>query len=116
MEFRKLKVYNLAIDFTADIYEISKIIPEHEKYGLTNQLRRAAVSITLNIAEGSGGGSDAEFSRFLRMAIRSLYEVDAILELLIKLKYCKKEQLSEIYEKRLVLGSMLGKFIKTLKS
>jgi len=116
MEFRKLKVYNLAIDFTAEIYELSKQIPEHEKFGLISQLRRAAVSIVLNIAEGSGGGSDAEFSRFLRMAIRSLYEVDAILELLIKLKYCKKEQLIEIYRKRLVIGKMLGQFIKTLNA
>ena len=116
MEFRKLKVYNLAIDFSADVYEVSKDIPEHEKYGLISQMRRAAVSIALNIAEGSGSGSDAEFSRFLRMAIRSLYEIDAIFELLVRLKYCKKERLEEIYNKRLVLGKMLGQFIKTLKA
>lgn len=116
MEFRKLKVYNSAIDFTADIYEISKTIPEHEKYGLISQLRRAGVSIVLNIAEGSGSGSDAEFSRFLRMAIRSLYEVDAILELLVKLNYVKKDDLTGIYKKRLVLGKMLGQFIKTLRA
>ena len=116
MEFRKLKIYNLAVDFTADIYELSKGIPDHEKFGLISQLRRATVSVVLNIAEGSGSGSDPEFSRFLRMAIRSLYEVDAILELLVRLKYCGKEQLIEIYNKRLVLGKMIGQFIKTLKA
>lgn len=116
MEFRKLKVYNLSIDFTAEIYELSKQVPEQEKFGLINQIRRAAVSIPLNIAEGSGSSSDIEFSRFLRIAIRSLYEVDAILELLVKLNYVKKDNLTEIYKKRLVLGKMLGQFIKTLKA
>lgn len=116
MEFRKLKVYNIAIDFTKDIYELSKEIPEHEQFGLISQLRRASVSIVLNIAEGCGGGSNMEFSRFLRMSIRSLYEVDAILELLIKLNYCKRNRIVGIYEKRILLGKMLGQFIKKLKT
>ena len=116
MEFRKLKVYNMAIDLTKDIYELSKEIPTHEQFGLISQLRRASVSVALNIAEGSGSGSTLEFSRFLRMSIRSLYEVDAILELLIKLNYCKRSRIVDIYEKRILLGKMLGQFIKKLKT
>ena len=116
MEFRKLKVYKLAIDFTKEIYKLSIEIPEHEKFGLTSQLRRASVSIVLNIAEGSGSSSDLEFSRFLKMATRSLYEVDAILELLVELNYCSKDRIKDIYSDRLILGKMLGQFIKTLKA
>lgn len=116
MEFRKLKVYNLAIDFVEDIYKLSSEFPADERYGLISQLRRAAVSIALNIAEGSGCGSDAEFSRFLRISIRSLYEVDAILELSIRLKFFNREKIKEIYLKRELLGRMLGQFIKKLKA
>ena len=116
MEFRKLKVYNLAIDFTKEIYRLSGEIPKSEQFGLVSQLRRASVSIVLNIAEGSGGGSSMEFARFLRMSIRSLYEVDAILELLIKLDYCKRDRIQTIYQDRLLLGKMLGQFIKKLRT
>lgn len=116
MEFRKLNVYSLAIKFTKHIYELSNEVPNKERFGLINQLRRASVSIVLNIAEGSGSSSKLEFSRFLKISIRSLYEVDAILELLVELNYCKKERILDIYRERIVLGKMLGQFIKKLKT
>lgn len=116
MEFRKLKIYVLAINFVKEIYQLSRELPKEEQFGLISQLRRAAVSIPLNIAEGSGGGSDLEFSRFLRISIRSLYEVDAILEIIVGLNYCDKERITEIYKTRLILGKMIGQLIKTLKA
>ena len=116
MEFRKLKVYNRAVYFTKEVYILSKEIPRTEEFGLVSQLRRAAVSIALNIAEGSGSSSKIEFARFLSMSIRSLYEVDATLELLVKLDYCKRERITNIYEERIVLGKMLGQFIKKLRT
>ena len=79
-------------------------------------MRRAVISIVLNIAEGCGCGSDMEFSRFLKFSIRSLYEVDAILELMVELKYCSRERIAEIYKTRLTLGKMLDQFIKKLKA
>jgi len=72
MDFRNLRVYKIAINFTKEIYELSKEIPEYEQFGLVSQLRRAVVSIVLNIAEGCGCGSDIEFSRFLKFSIKSL--------------------------------------------
>lgn len=113
-EFRNLKVYNEAVDFVAKIYKFANIFPREEKYGLVDQLKRASVSVVLNIAEGSGSNSKIELARFLRISLRSLYEVDAILELSVKLNFCSKKDIGEIYERRLLLGNMLGKFLKTL--
>jgi len=64
--FRKLTVWQRSIQFVSLIYKITSVFPREEKYGLVDQIRRAAVSICLNIAEGSGAGSDPEFIRFLR--------------------------------------------------
>lgn len=113
-DFRNLKVYNEAVDFVAKIYKFIRIFPKEEKYGLSDQLRRAAVSVVLNIAEGSGGNSKIEFARFLRISLRSLYEVDAVLELSVKLDFCSRTDIKDIYSQRLKLGNMLGKFLKTL--
>ena len=68
------------IDYVARIYKLTSRFPINERFGLTDQLRRASVSITLNIAEGCGAGSKLEFIRFLKMAQRSAYEVMAALE------------------------------------
>ncbi|MCU0666152.1 MAG: four helix bundle protein [Candidatus Omnitrophica bacterium] len=62
------------MDFIERVYLKTSKFPQSECYGLTSQVRRAAVSIALNIAEGSGSGSDLEFKRFLNIALRSSYE------------------------------------------
>jgi four helix bundle protein len=77
--YRELVVWQKAHQFTIDIYYASACFPREEIFGITSQLRRAAVSVELNIAEGSGRGSDAEFARFLRMARGSLREIDNLL-------------------------------------
>jgi four helix bundle protein len=69
--FRKLKIYQRAIEFTVEIYKLSKLFPKEELYCLTGQIRRAVTSISLNIAEGSGSNSEKEFKRFLEIALRS---------------------------------------------
>ena len=73
--FRKLKVWQRAMDFVAEIYKLSAGFPRTEQFGLTSQIRRAATSIPLNVAEGAGSGSNPEFQRFLSYALRSSYEV-----------------------------------------
>ncbi len=87
--FRKLIIYQRAIDFAIDIYKISKFFPKEELYGLTNQLRRAVNSISLNIAEGAGNSSEREFKRFLEFALRSANEVVTCLEIASRLNYCR---------------------------
>ena len=63
--FENLEVYQLAQEYAVDIYVISEVFPVKEQFGITNQLRRAAGSISFNIAEGNGRGSPADFTRFL---------------------------------------------------
>ena len=89
--FRKLKVWQRAMDFVAEIYKTSAGFPRSEQFGLTSQIRRAATSIPLNVAEGAGSGSNSEFQRFLSYALRSSYEVMTALEIAQRLGYCSTD-------------------------
>ena len=73
--FEKLDVWQEAIQFADAVYQITKKFPEFERFGLINQMRRAAVSISSNIAEGSSRGSRADFGGFIEIATGSLFEV-----------------------------------------
>jgi len=110
--FERLIAWQKAMDFCERVYDVSMCFPKEEVYGLTSQFRRASVSIPLNIAEGSGCGSDREFSRFLSVALRSQYEVVTILRLAERLGYLTLEQ-SQQMEKE---SSEVGKLIQGLKN
>jgi four helix bundle protein len=97
-DFRKLKVWKHGMGFVTEIYRISADFPRSEQFGLTNQLRRAAISIPMNIAEGSGAGSNKEFQRFLSFVLRSTYEVMSALEIAERLGYCKTEELQPLLD------------------
>jgi four helix bundle protein len=73
--FEKLDVWHRAIKHAALVYSITKSFPDDERFGLISQMRRAAVSVSSNIAEGSGRTSDVEFARFIEIAYGSLMEV-----------------------------------------
>jgi len=73
--FKQLNVWQKAIDYTVQIYKLSKEFPDEEEYGITSQIRRAAVSISCNISEGAGKSSNKDFNRFLNMALGSANEV-----------------------------------------
>jgi hypothetical protein len=62
--FEDLEIYRLSVDLAFDVYKLTKQLPESEKYALTNQLKRASTSVTLNIAEGRGRGTDKDFAKF----------------------------------------------------
>jgi len=112
--FRKLKIYSRAIDFSTLIYTLTKSFPKDEQFGLTNQIRRAVVSISLNIAEGSGNKSNKEFKRFLEIALRSNYEVMACLEIALRLRYCKKEDYKTLIAESDDIAAMIVGFSKQL--
>ncbi len=76
-KFERLKVYGLSLDYIDRVYDITSKLPRSEEYNLSSQIKRAATSIALNIAEGSTGQSDPEQARFLSMAIPSLLETIA---------------------------------------
>lgn len=92
--FEKLDIYHLSVDFAATIYRLTAGFPADERFGLTNQLRRASTSIALNIAEGSGRQSGKDFAHFLMQARGSAYEVMSALQLAARLGYLQPEQLS----------------------
>ena len=73
--FEKLDVWQVAIEFADLIYELTRSFPQEERFGLTNQMRRAAVSVSSNLAEESSRGSRQDFSRFVEIATGSLFEV-----------------------------------------
>jgi four helix bundle protein len=80
-DYHQLDIWNRAMDYVAAVYRFAANLPAQEKYNLDSQLRRAAVSVPLNIAEGCGATSNTEFARFLGYAYRSLKEVVTALEL-----------------------------------
>jgi hypothetical protein len=73
--FEKLEVWQEAIQFADSVYTITRTFPDEERFGLTNQMRRAAVSISSNLAEGSSRSSRPDFARFVEIATGSLFEV-----------------------------------------
>ena len=115
-KFRKLSIWHKAMDLIEDVYKTTKTFPKDELYGLTNQVRRASVSIAMNIAEGSGADSDMEFKRFLIIALRSAYEVMCGIELSIKLKYITEEKGNKILNQLEELSAMITGFTKKLKA
>ncbi len=98
------------------IYEITSDFPKTEIYGLTSQIRRAAVSIPTNISEGSGRNSDVELSRFLTISMGSASEVEYLLQLAHDLKYITKENYTKMDSDFNEIQKMLTSFIKRLKS
>ena len=102
------------MDFIEIIYKITNKFPACEIYGLTSQLRRAALSIALNIAEGSGSGFDKEFCRFLNISLRSSYEVVCGVEVAKRLNYCNQEETDGLLKQCDELSAMISGLKKSL--
>lgn len=83
--FKQLLIWQKGMDLVAGIYELSKYLPEEEKYSLTSQIRRASVSIPSNIAEGSSRKSQKDYSRFIEIALGSCYELETQILIIEKL-------------------------------
>ena len=90
--FKKLKVYDKAIDLGCEVRKMLKKYPRDEMFALSQQFRRAVDSIALNIAEGSGNSSNKEFSRFLDYSIRSTYECICCLDISMKNEFITTTQ------------------------
>lgn len=114
--FRNLKIYSRSIEFAVEIYTLSRTFPREELYGITSQIRRAATSISLNIAEGSGNTSEKEFRRFLEIALRSNYEVMSCLEIAKRLTYCDEDKYRVLIAEADEIAAMIVGFSKSLCS
>ena len=115
LNHKNLDVWKLAVKFVSFIYKITSTYPKEELFSLTNQTRRAAVSISANISEGSSRKSLVERKRFYEIARSSLVEVDNHLEIAIELEYLSKETLMKIDEIVNELFAKLSKFIEKAK-
>ncbi len=113
-DYRKLEIWQRGMDYTTKLYKLSSTLPSEEKYGLISQLRRAAYSIPLNIAEGAGCESKKEFKLFLEYAHRSVHEVLTILELCIRLHLCDKVVINNLIEEGREIRAMIYGFMKKL--
>jgi len=94
--YRDLVAWQKAMALAQEVYRVTSSFPDAEKFGMMSQMRRAAVSVASNIAEGFGRSSKAEFSRFLTMAKGSLFELQTQAELSRRLGWLKGEQLSAL--------------------
>jgi len=115
-KFEKLDVWQKAIDFADLVYSITKSFPTDERFGLTNQMRRAAVSVSANIAEGSARISNADFARFIEIATGSLFEVVSESTVAKRQGYLVQKDFVAIYEAAEEQGRMLSGLRRTLVS
>ncbi len=113
--FKDLEIWKKSREFCAKIYTVTSRYPETEKFGLTNQLRRASVSIPSNIAEGSSRKSNKDFSRFLQMTLGSAYEIETQLLISYDLNFINQAELDELYKDLESIIKMTSKFNATLK-
>lgn len=95
-DFRKLDVWSASIDFVSVIYELTTKYPDHEKFGVISQMRRAAISIPSNIAEGCSRRTSAEFARFIEIALGSAFELETQIIVTHKLNYISAEKCAEL--------------------
>ena len=115
--YRDLLVWQKAMVFVTEVYKTTRAFPREEVYGLTSQIRRCAVSIPSNIAEGYGRNSTRDYIRFLQIASGSLYELQTQLEISANLEYLNKIEIGQLYslsrEIERMLSSLINKLVST---
>jgi len=112
--YRDLLVWQKAMSLVTEIYRASKSFPQIEAYGLTSQLRRCAVSIPSNMAEGYGRHSTQEYLRFLHIAAGSLYELQTQVEISRNLGYLDRSETERLYALSREIERMLSSLIRKL--
>jgi four helix bundle protein len=112
----KLEVWKRAVDLVIRIYEVTKSFPSEEKFGLVSQIRRAAVSIPANIAEGAARQTDKDFFHFLSVAQGSASGLETELLIAQRLKYIEIENYQKIYEELNAIARMIVGLSQKIKS
>ncbi len=112
--YRDLIVWQKSMELVTQIYKITKTFPKEENYGLISQIRRCAVSIPSNIAEGYGRQSTNDYLRFLKISIGSLYETQTQLEIALNLEYLSGDEFKMIYELSREIERMLSSLCKKI--
>ncbi len=115
-DFQDLLIWQKSHKLSIIIYRLTKQLPKEELFGITSQIRRSAISVENNIAEGFGRRTKKDFANFLYMALGSLYETRSMLRVCNELEYISKELYRETDGKYVILSYMLKKFISSLES
>lgn len=113
--YRDLIVWRKSMDLVTTIYEKTKQFPKEETYNLASQLKRSAVSIPSNIAEGYGRNSSGDYTRFLQIASGSLYELQTQLEICFRLKLLNEDNYNKIIPLSIEIEKMLSSLISKIK-
>lgn len=115
-DFRQLKVWEKSHQLALAIYTATKNFPKEELYGLTSQIRRSSMSIPTNIAEGCGRFTDADFARFLQMAMGSASETEYQLILARDLDFLPKDSYEKLHSEVEEVKRMLASLLKTIRT
>jgi four helix bundle protein len=113
--FRSWETYQEGLTFVIDIYKLTKDLPKNEEFGLTSQVRRAAVSIVNNIAEGAAKTSSKDFNRFLEMSLGSAFEVETLLVIMKDLNYCNETELTKLLDTLNIQQKRINALIQKIK-
>jgi four helix bundle protein len=114
-KFEQLKVWHKAVDLSNKIDTLARCFPAYERYNLSNQIKKAADSVVLNIAEGSTGQTNPEFKRFLRIALRSGIEVVACLYLALTRNYILLQEYELLYSEYEGLCKMIAGLMHSIQ-
>jgi len=113
--YRKLLVWQKSMAFVTKVYTKTKSFPSEELYALTSQIKRSAISIPSNIAEGYGRDEKKDYLKFLNIALSSLFELQTQIEIAYNLGYINENSFTELYEDSREIERMLSSFIKQIK-
>ncbi len=113
--YKELTVWQRSVDLATAIYKSTSGFPRSELYGITSQIRRCAVSISSNIAEGAGRSTDRDFVRFLHIANGSSYELEAQLIISNKLSYLNQSDFNKLNNSLIEIQKMLYTLIKRIE-
>jgi len=113
--YTDLEVWQAAMHLAEDVYRITRTFPKEETYGLTIQLRRAAVSVPSNIAEGKGRSSDKELAQFLCHSRGSLFEIETQIDVARRLGYIDVTKADAIRQKTARVGQLLNGLLRSIR-
>ncbi len=113
--YQDLVAWQLALELSLLVYRLTSGFPSDERFGLTSQLRRASVSIPSNIAEGYGRGRPVDYSRFLRVARGSLFEVETQARIAVELGMLDRDQYEQLQTKSMECGRVLAGLLRSIE-
>jgi four helix bundle protein len=114
-KYQQYRVWSESLVLVESVYRVSASLPREETYGLISQIRRAAVSVPSNLAEGAGRGTEADFGRFIDMSIGSLNELETMFQITRRLCFLEQIQVEQVIDQIISIRMQLVGLRKKLK-